>query len=102
VTKVFGDRAAAIGWKPKAGEDNDTRLLRPHLLRLVTAEGTVPALRDEARDMARAWMKDRNAVSNDVMESLLYAAANVGDEELFAEYVATAQTARTRRNAGGC
>jgi alanyl aminopeptidase len=54
VTKTFADRATTIGWKASTAEDTDTRLLRPELLQLVTAEGNSPALRTEARELARA------------------------------------------------
>ena len=98
IGKLFGARARALGWLPKAGEDEDTRLLRPSLLALVTDEGEEPALAREARALALAWIADRKTLSPDVAATVLRSAARAGDRALFDAYHAEARRASDRHD----
>jgi alanyl aminopeptidase len=80
VDQTFGARAGQLGWKPKPGEDAETRLLRPTIVSLVALWGVDGSLAAEARQLAGQWLTDRNAVDPDVVSQLLKVAARTGDE----------------------
>ncbi|HEY1587093.1 MAG TPA: M1 family metallopeptidase, partial [Polyangia bacterium] len=62
INKLYADKAHALGWTPKAGEDEDTRLLRGSLVALVADEGQDKALAAEAHTLALKWLADRKTV----------------------------------------
>ena len=66
VDRAFGARARQLGWKAKAGESAETRLLRPSIVPLVALWGDDGSLAAEARQLAAQWLADRNAVDPDV------------------------------------
>jgi alanyl aminopeptidase len=83
VQKAFGAKAREIGWKPKAGEDEQIRLLRPQLLATVADKGEDKALFDEANALAQRYLDDPRAVDNDLVDAVLGVAAHRGDQKLF-------------------
>lgn len=98
VDKIYTDKAHALGWTPKAGEDEDTRLLRPQLVGLVADEGEDKKLAAEARTLALKWLADRKAVSPDVAGAVLSVAARNGDLALFDKLHAEAKRATDRHD----
>ncbi len=86
----WGNRAHALGWTPKPGEDEDTRILRGKLLPLVADEGDDLALAGEARALAARWIVDKGSVDPDMLESVLGVAAARGDQQLFDAWHAAA------------
>jgi len=68
---TYGPRARKLGFTPRPGEDEDTRLLRPMLLSLAGREGEDPKLVAEAKKLAAKWLVDHKAVSQDVMFAVL-------------------------------
>ena len=98
IDKIYGAKAHALGWTPKAGEDEDTRLLRSHLVGLVAVEGEDKALAAEAKKLALKWLADRKAVSPDVVGSILGTAAHSGDRALFDRMHAEAKKAGDRHD----
>jgi alanyl aminopeptidase len=100
VAKTFGARARAIGWKPKAKEDEQVRLIRPALLLMVADRGEDRALAAEAEALARRWLDDPKAVESDVIDAVLEVAAQRGDRALFDRIRAEAKKAKddTRRH----
>lgn len=85
VEKVFGERARALGWSAKPGEDLETRLLRPNLVPFVARYDAT--LGEEARQLAEQWLKDGTGVDSDMLRSVLSTAAEHGDRGLFDELV---------------
>ncbi len=83
VHKVYGDRAAALGWSAKPGEDGDTRLLRRALVGFEALNGDDPALQAEARRLADGWLKNRQGIDSDMLGEVLQAAAHSGDRAFF-------------------
>jgi alanyl aminopeptidase len=101
INKIYGARAKALGWTAKAGEDEDTRLLRSGLVGLVAMEGEDKALGAEAKKLALKWLSDRKAVSPDVAGVVLETAArNGGDRALFDRMHAEAKKAGDRHDRG--
>lgn len=98
VSKTYGERARALGFVPKSGESDDTRLLRTLLVPFVAREGDEPQLRAEAHRLALAWLQDRKAVDPELAGEVLAVAAHFGDAELFDRYLAAAKAAKVRRD----
>ena len=97
VSDAFGMRAKAMGWTGKPGEGEDTQLLREVLVPFVAKEGDEPALVAEANRLAKAWLKDRNAIDPLMVSGVLGVAAWHGDMELFQAFLAGAKRASNRR-----
>lgn len=83
ITKTFGPRARAVTWKAKPGENEQTRLLRPYLLFLVSDRGDDRALRDEAAALTERWLKDPRSVDDDVVDEALTVTTRFGDQKLW-------------------
>ena len=94
VREVFGPRAKALGFAPKANESDDDQLLRRTLLRFVAPED--PALAAEARRLARAWIRDRSAVDPGLVDVVLITAARTGDAAMFDALLAEAKSTQDR------
>jgi alanyl aminopeptidase len=93
VQKLYGARARSLGWATRPGDDEDKRLLRAALVPLVADHGEDAALADEATRLAKAWLRDRKAVSVDLSDAVLDSAAHAGDAALFDAYLAEAPKA---------
>jgi len=90
VRSLFGARARAMSWRPRAGEPVGARLLRPDLLELVTVQGRDPALIAGAERLARAYLRDPSTLPPDLAAPVLAAtAATRGSAELHGAYVAS-------------
>ncbi|MGZ3440767.1 MAG: ERAP1-like C-terminal domain-containing protein, partial [Polyangia bacterium] len=98
INKIYGQKAHALGWTAKPGEDEDTRLLRPALVGLVASEGEDKKLAAEARTLALKWLADRKSVSPDVAGEVLGVAARNGDRALFDRMHAEAKRATDRHD----
>ncbi|MCP3102569.1 M1 family metallopeptidase [Myxococcus sp. K15C18031901] len=96
VRETFGARARQLGFVPRKGESEDTRLLRPRLMRLVGREGADPKVVAEARALADKWLSDKRAVSPDMVESVLAIAASQADAAFQQKVVAAAKVATER------
>jgi alanyl aminopeptidase len=89
--KVFGAKAKALGWKPKAGEDEDTAILRSKLLGLVAGFGEDKALTADARKLALAWLDDKSTLSVDIAPVVVSVAVATGDAALYDRFLAAAK-----------
>jgi alanyl aminopeptidase len=98
VRATWGGRMQKLGLHPRAGEDDDTRLLRPALLTFVADDGEDEMLRKEARTLAQAWLADRKAIDPELVGAVLGVAALDGNRELFGAYVTEAKKATTTRS----
>ncbi len=82
VRRHFGPRARALGLKPHPGEDEDTRLLRPLLVRFVAQQGEDPVLIQDARSVTAQWLKDPTSVDPEVVDTALVVSGTFGDARL--------------------
>jgi alanyl aminopeptidase len=96
IRDLFGARAKQLGWVPKKGDDEDTRLLRARLLPLVASVGEDPALIAGAKKLAAAWLKDHKAVDPDLVGAVLAVAAEFGDKALYDSWMKAARTEKDR------
>jgi alanyl aminopeptidase len=80
---IYGGRARNLGWKMKANESENARLLRPAILNVVANEAEDPELIAQAKQLALAWLDDHKAVAPDMVGVVLATAARHGDRALF-------------------
>jgi len=83
VVRIFGQRAADLGWTAQPGESDDTRLLRQKLVPFVASVGGQKELIDQAERLARNWLKTRGGISPDMVRPVLEVAAEFGNRDLF-------------------
>lgn len=83
VRRTFGARARSLGWTPKKGESEDTRILRKRVVGLAADKGEDPELIAEATRLAWAWLDDHKAVAPDIVSLVLDVAVHNGDEKLY-------------------
>jgi alanyl aminopeptidase len=82
----FGPLARELGWRPRPGEDDNTKLLRKDLMPFMAQQGDDRELGKEAYNLATQWVKDRKAVDPEMVPGVLCAAAVHGDEALLTLY----------------
>jgi alanyl aminopeptidase len=95
--KNFQARARQIGWTPKPGEDDNIRLLRPYLLRIVSTYGNDQELAAQAKELADKWLQDHSAVDPNLVTSVLFTAAFYGDKAFFDELAASLKDTKDRQ-----
>ncbi len=93
---AYGDRARALGWTPREGEDAETRLLRSQVVFLVASRGEDAALAAEARELAPRWLDDPRALSPDIVSPVLSTASYHGGRDLFERYLKAARATKSR------
>ncbi len=98
VRKVFGRRAAKLGWRSAPGESDDTIILRKHLLELVANQGGAKALTKQARVLAEKWLTDRKTVDRDLVNLVLNTAAQNGDQQLWTLFYEEAKRTSKRQD----
>ena len=76
--------ASELGWLERAGESDDTRLLRATLLPFAAERDEGAALRAEAKRLALAWTTDREAVPATMTRAVLETAARFADAQTYA------------------
>jgi alanyl aminopeptidase len=97
INKIYAARANQLGWKPKAGEDDGTRLLRPGIARLVAESDPKSPLAVEARKLTEAWLTDKKAIDHDLVGTVLGVAAHHGDKALWDKLHAEAKKTQDRQ-----
>jgi aminopeptidase N len=92
---VFGKRARQLGWRRGPGDSDERHELRAALVGAVANSGDARLAR-EADRLARAWLADRAALDEDLVEPALAVAARRGDARLFDAYVDAARHRRSQ------
>jgi alanyl aminopeptidase len=100
IIKLYKAKAKALGWTPKAGEDEETKSLRGDLLELVANEGNDPELAKQATLLAYKWLDDRKAVHPELVGTVLSIATYHGDRKLFDRLHDEAKKAKDRGDRG--
>jgi alanyl aminopeptidase len=94
---TYGARARALGFTPRAHEDEDTRLLRPTLLRIAGQQGGDPRLVAEARKLTEKWLGDSGAIAPELVDTTLGIASAHGDRALHARLMAALRSEKERK-----
>jgi alanyl aminopeptidase len=93
VASLFQQCAEALGWEPKPGEEESSKLLRSRLTVLAAGEGQSEKLRTQARDLTMRWLADNTPVDAAVLNRALWIAAQYGDWDLYRALLAAARNA---------
>ena len=83
--------ARELGWRERAGDSDELRDLRSTLLPYAAETGD-PALRAQARELAAAWLADREAVPATMTRAVLDTAGRFADGELYGQLEALAKS----------
>lgn len=83
IVATFGRKQKELGLVAKPKEDDNVRLLRSVLVRLVGGEGADRALIEEATALCRKWLGNRSAVDPETVRLALAVASEHGDATLF-------------------
>lgn len=97
VRDAFGPRARALGLRPKKGEDERIRLIRPWLTWVAAVRGEEPSLVAEAKKLAARWLDDATALEPEAVETVLAIAARNGDRALFDRLRKEARAAKDQK-----
>jgi cytosol alanyl aminopeptidase len=97
VDKALSKRALEIGFRPKAGESDEVRLIRPIIVGAAGLRGENAALGAEADKLARAWLDDSSALEDDMVGVALTIAARRGDRALYDRFHAELGKAKNAR-----
>ncbi|RMH43415.1 MAG: M1 family peptidase [Deltaproteobacteria bacterium] len=100
VRKLYGKRAARLGFTPRKSEDDDTRMLRPTLLSLVAVQGQDARLVRRARSLADAWLAGRATIAPDLVGTVLTIAARGGDRAFYDRLLDEAKATKDRTRRG--
>jgi len=98
IRKTVGDRAEDLSWTDRAGEGDETRLLRRDLVPMVAEDAEDDKLERSAQQLARRWLEDHSVVDSDMAGPLLSVAARHGDQKLFDAFLSAVQKEPSRRN----
>lgn len=79
----FDARARALGWVPKAGESDNTLLLRPILVRGMATTGDDQQLAKEGEQLTLKWLNDPTSINPNMVNAVLDTGAYYGDKVLF-------------------
>ena len=93
------DRAApaftALGWTPRAGEDELTRQLRGDLVRALGIVGNDPGVQARAVEVYRAYLADPAAVDPNVLPAVIAVLAHAGDAARYDDFLKRFRAAAT-------
>ncbi len=95
VASTFLPAFAEMGWKPRRGEDDRTRMRRAQLLALVGRVGEDPEVLAAARRHCDAYLRKRSAVEPNLAGDVVALAARSGDERLYEWFLSEAARATT-------
>ena len=85
----------ALGWTPRAGEDELTRQLRGDLVRAIGVLGNDPGVQARATELYRAHVADPGAVDPNVLPALIAVLAYAGDAARYDEFLRRFRAATT-------
>lgn len=97
ISAAFGQRAHALGWSDKPGDDADTKLQRASLVPFVAVVGDDRTLQAEARRLADGWLQNHKGIEGDMLNATLSTAAHFGDRALFEAMVREFKKSQDRR-----
>jgi alanyl aminopeptidase len=83
----FQARAHELGWAPKPGEPDDSKLLRPNLVSAVATEGRDQALAKEAESLTNNWLNTHKGIDPSMLSSVLSATAYYQGADLAGRFI---------------
>jgi alanyl aminopeptidase len=98
--ETYGPRARELGFVPRKGESEDTRLLRPRVIRLAGRDGADPKLVAEAKGLADKWLVNPAAVDPEMVDAVLSIAAAHGDAAFQQKLLTAVRSEKDRSRRG--
>jgi len=95
--KNFQARAHALGWVAVAGESDDAKLLRRHLVHAMANDGGDEVLAATGRTLTDQWLAGRAEVAPDMLLAVLTTGAYYGDKALALRYLAKLKATQDRQ-----
>jgi aminopeptidase N len=83
VRSVFGASARRLGWTPKKGESEETKLTRTEVLFAIGVLGQDPAVLNEAKRVANAWFLDPAGADHELAGLAIGLAAKRDEAAMF-------------------
>ena len=83
----FNPMFEKLGWTPAAGENDDQRILRGHLIRILGAIGNDQQVIAHAQQLAQQYVKNRQSLDPSEVEAVLRVGARSSSPELFEQYL---------------
>ena len=99
VVATYGPLARRLGWKRRPGDPDERQQLRAVVVSTAAMAGD-EQLRAQADRLAVAWLADRKAVEDDMVDQVLAVAAHFGDASLWGRILAAARAEKDRRVQG--
>ena len=93
----FQARAHELGWIPKPGESDDTRLLRPSIVRTVATWGGDRQFAQQAIELTHKWLADQAGIDPNMINAVLGTAAFYGDKALFDRFLALFKSSQDKQ-----
>src|SRR5262249_53573255 len=90
IQKKLAPLTHSISWKSLRPETDDERLQRLALLTLASHAGEDSGLIEEAKQLAAAWIENRQALPPDEAATVLWVAGRYADQPLFAKLMTEA------------
>jgi aminopeptidase N len=91
IRSSFRPMMAKLGWKPEAGESEETHTLRALVVAILGGIGEDPDAIRQATQVSRQYLQNPSAVDASLARNTLEVAAHFGDAALFDEYLAALQ-----------
>ena len=82
VRSAYGERAHALGWTVRPGDDDDVRLLRRTVLGVITSQGRDPELSQQAAALVGRWLEDPGVLDPELVATAIGAATASADRPL--------------------
>ena len=95
--KNFDAQARALGWTPKPGESEDTKLLRPVIVKAVATVGGDRQLAEQASSLATKWLEDHSTLDPNMVSPVLQTAAFNGNGNLLLHFLAEFKQTKDRQ-----
>jgi alanyl aminopeptidase len=81
--KNFQARAHELGWTARPGDQEDTRLLRPQVVRPVATWGGDREMAAQAQVLTEKWFADHSAIDPNMLTAVLETTAFYGNKTVF-------------------
>jgi hypothetical protein len=95
VAELFQPAWNDLGWEPKPGEPDETRLLRGLLLRILGHTARLPSIDKEVEARLQRYLQDPASLDGAVADEVVRLAAMNGDAARWEEFRKRAREART-------
>ncbi len=98
VRNLLRPEAQKLGWQAAPNENPERQVLRATVLRILGVIGHDPTVLAKARELAKSYLENPASVDPDLVSTVLGLAAIDGNQELYDEYLARDNIAKTPEN----